>query len=176
MKGQPSPRTMQRSRRRPMRCCLSLKTRSRRRFTLAVHAEATCTVVSCSFTLSSVTHEYTEEFMKSSIGVFILTLVFAFSVGCSSKPSQMQNGNSAQTSDNSAPQGSGNTAAPEASQPPAPVTITVPAGKVLTVRLPEEVGSKLSQSGQSFRGTFVRPVDVNGGGAIPAGARVERDV
>jgi len=111
--------------------------------------------------------------MKSRIGVFILTLVFAFSVGCSSKPSQMQNGNSAQTSDNSAPQGSGNTAAPEASQPPAPVTITVAAGKVLTVRLADEVGSKISQPGQSFGGTLARPVDVNGEVAIPAGARVE---
>ena len=111
--------------------------------------------------------------MRSRIGVFVLILVFAFSVGCSSKPSQLQNGNSTQTSDNSAQQGSGNTAAPEASQPPAPVTITVPAGKVLTVRLADEVGSKISQPGQSFGGTLARPVDVNGEVAIPAGARVE---
>jgi len=111
--------------------------------------------------------------MRSRIGVFVLIFVFAFSVGCSSKPSQLQNGNSTQTSDNSAQQGSGNTAAPEASQPPAPVTITVPAGKVLTVRLADEVGSKISQPGQSFGGTLAKPVDVNGEVAIPAGARVE---
>ncbi len=111
--------------------------------------------------------------MKSRIGVLILTLDFAFSVGCSSKPSQLQNQNSAQTSDNSAQQGSGNGAAPEPSQPPAPVTITVPAGKVLTVRLADEVGSKISQPGQSFGGTLAKPVDVNGEVAIPAGVRVE---
>ena len=111
--------------------------------------------------------------MKSRPGVFVLSLLFAFGLGCSSKPSQLQNDNSAQPTDNSAQQGNPNTAAPEASQPRAPVTITVPAGKVLTVRLADEVGSKISQPGQSFGGSLAKPVEVNGEVAIPAGARVE---
>ncbi len=57
--------------------------------------------------------------------------------------------------------------------PPAPVTITVPAGKVITIRLADEVGSKVSQTGQSFGGTLAKSVDVNGEVAIPAGAKVE---
>jgi hypothetical protein len=57
--------------------------------------------------------------------------------------------------------------------PPAPVTITVPAGKVITIRLADEVGSKVSQPGQSFGGTLAKSVEVNGEVAIPAGAKVE---
>jgi hypothetical protein len=57
--------------------------------------------------------------------------------------------------------------------PPAPVTITIPAGKVVTIRLADEVGSKVSQPGQSFGGTLAKAVDVNGETAIPAGAKVE---
>jgi hypothetical protein len=105
--------------------------------------------------------------MKSRIGALGLSLLLAFSVACSSKPSQLQNDNSAQNT--------GNSAAPDAasSQPAAPVTVTVPAGKVLTVRLANEVGSKISQPGQSFGGSVARPVEVNGEVVIPAGGRVE---
>jgi len=112
--------------------------------------------------------------MKSRIGALGLSLLLAFSVSCRSKPSQLQNDNSAENQDNSA-QNIGNSAAPDAasSQPAAPVTVTVPAGKVLTVRLADEVGSKVSQPGQSFGGSLARPVEVNGEVVIPAGARVE---
>jgi hypothetical protein len=105
--------------------------------------------------------------MKSRIGALGLSLLLAFSVACSSKPSQLHNDNSAQNT--------GNSAAPDAasSQPAAPVTVTVPAGKVLTVRLANEVGSKISQPGQSFGGSVARPVEVNGEVVIPAGGRVE---
>jgi hypothetical protein len=105
--------------------------------------------------------------MKSRIGVLGLSLLLAFGVACSSKPSQLQSDNSAQNT--------GNSAAPDAasSQPAAPVTVTVPAGKVLTVRLANEVGSKISQPGQSFGGSLARPVEVNGEVVIPAGGRVE---
>jgi hypothetical protein len=112
--------------------------------------------------------------MKSRIGALGLSLLLAFSVACSSKPNQLQNDNSAQNQDNSA-QNTGNSATPDAasSQPAAPVTVTVPAGKVLTVRLANEIGSKISQPGQSFGGSLARPVEVNGEVVIPAGARVE---
>jgi hypothetical protein len=105
--------------------------------------------------------------MKLRIGALGLSLLLAFGVACSSKPSQLQNDNSAQSQDNSA--------APDAasSQPAVPVAVTVPAGKVLTVRLADEVGSKISQPGQSFGGSLARPVEVNGEVVIPAGGRVE---
>lgn len=48
--------------------------------------------------------------------------------------------------------------------------ITVPAGTVITVRLGEALGSKLSQSGQSFSATVAQPVEVGGKVVIPSGA------
>jgi hypothetical protein len=56
------------------------------------------------------------------------------------------------------------------------VIITVPAGKVITVRLADPVGSKISQAGQSFGGTLAKPVEVGGEVVIPAGAKVEGEV
>jgi len=121
--------------------------------------------------------------MRLRIAVFAVSLLLMVGVACNSKPSQTQNPNSAPGSDNSA--ASSNSSAPEGSMapnggqamsqnaPPAPVTITVPAGKVITLRLADEVGSKVSQPGQSFGGTLAKSVDVNGEVAIPAGAKVE---
>jgi hypothetical protein len=53
---------------------------------------------------------------------------------------------------------------------PAPQPIVVPAGTVLTVRLGETLSSKDSQAGQTFTGSVVTPVDVDGQTVIPAGA------
>jgi hypothetical protein len=46
----------------------------------------------------------------------------------------------------------------------------------VTIRLADEVGSKVSQPGQTFGGTLARAVVVNGETAIPAGARVQGEV
>src|SRR6266404_4672688 len=112
--------------------------------------------------------------MRLRIGTFALSLLLAAGVGCSSKPSQLQGDNSAPSQDNSA---AGNDTAAGStnsqSAPAAPAVVTIPAGKVLTVRLSDEVGSKISQPGQSFGGSLAKPVEVNGEVAIPAGARVE---
>lgn len=48
--------------------------------------------------------------------------------------------------------------------------VVVPAGTTLTVRLREAVGSKISQSGQSFSATLSSPLEVDGYTVIPAGA------
>jgi hypothetical protein len=122
--------------------------------------------------------------MRSRIAVFAVSLLLVFGAACNSKPSQTQDQNSAPGSDNSAASSTGSSAsggsmAPSGGQamsqnaPPAPVTINVPAGKVITVSLADEVGSKVSQPGQSFGGTLAKPVTVNGEVAIPAGAKVE---
>lgn len=52
----------------------------------------------------------------------------------------------------------------------------IPSGTVLTVRLGEAVGSKISQPGQSFSGTLAQPVAVGGRNVIPAGATVSGTV
>ncbi len=112
--------------------------------------------------------------MRLRIGTFALSLLLAAGVGCS-KPSQQQGDNSATSQDNSA--AGNNMAAPGSansqSAPAAPAAITVPAGRVLTVRLSDEVGSKISQPGQSFGGSLAKAVEVDGEVAIPAGARAE---
>ena len=115
--------------------------------------------------------------MRLRIATFAVSLLLAFGAACN-KPSQTQDQNSAPGSDNSA-SSSGGSMSPNGGQtmsqntPPAPVTITIPAGKVITVSLADEVGSKVSQPGQSFGGTLAKSVDVNGEVAIPAGAKVE---
>jgi hypothetical protein len=120
--------------------------------------------------------------MRLRIGIFGLSLLLALSVGCS-KPSQTSNPAPAANNDatnNPAPadnsQANGNSNGSQAANPPAPpapIEVTVPAGRVLTVRLASEVGSKVSQPGQSFGGSLAKAVDVDGEVAIPAGSRVE---
>ena len=92
--------------------------------------------------------------MKSRATIFSLVLLLALGTACN-KPSS--------TADNSAPNGDNSAAAPgdsqqmaRSSQPRVPETVTIPAGKVLTIRLSDAVGSKISQSGQSFGGRLVR--------------------
>ena len=46
----------------------------------------------------------------------------------------------------------------------------VPAGTVLTVRLGQSVGSKISSPGQTFTATVASPLAVDGRTVIPAGA------
>lgn len=120
--------------------------------------------------------------MKSSLGIAMLTVLLALGAACN-KPNPQSSDNAAPPADNSAPSDSNavnpsNPSNPPAdsSQPPAPVTVTVPAGKVFTVRLADEVGSKISQPGQTFGGTLAKPVEVDGEIVIPAGARVEGEV
>ena len=109
--------------------------------------------------------------MKFRIGVLILSFVLLGSFGCT-KPSQTSNDNSAaQSPDNTQGTPSGSEAGSK--QARVPETITVPSGKVVTVRLADEVGSKVSQPGQSFGGSLAKAVDVNGEVAIRAGAKVE---
>ncbi len=48
--------------------------------------------------------------------------------------------------------------------------LVVPAGTVLTVRLGQTVGSKISTAGQTFTATLASPVVIDGKTAIPSGA------
>lgn len=64
------------------------------------------------------------------------------------------------------------TADQQASQQP----IVVPSGTSITVRLAEDLGSKTSQSGQTFSATLDKDVMVDGQAAIPSGANVTGSV
>jgi hypothetical protein len=112
--------------------------------------------------------------MRDRVTVLALSLAMLLCAGCN-KPSQSGAANSAPTSDNQASQPEGAGPAP-AAQSPVPAKVTVPAGKVVTVRLSSELGSKLSRPGESFGGSLARPVEVNGEVAIPAGTKVEGEV
>ena len=59
---------------------------------------------------------------------------------------------------------------------PKPQPIVVPAGTTLTVRVGQALGSKSSQTGQTFLATLAQPVSVGGRAAIPAGATVSGTV
>jgi hypothetical protein len=56
------------------------------------------------------------------------------------------------------------------------VATIVPAGTAITVRLGQAVGSKISNSGESFAATVASPVSVNGTVVIPAGATAQGTV
>lgn len=57
-------------------------------------------------------------------------------------------------------------------QPAQPQPIIVAAGTSLTIRITEDLGSKASQTGQTFAATLDKDVIVDGQTAIPAGANV----
>ena len=106
--------------------------------------------------------------MKFRIGVLVMCLALA-GMGCN-KPSQSDNSTQSPNNTQAAPS---STEQGKASAARVPTTITIPSGKVLTVSLADEVGSKVSQPGQSFGGTLAKPVEVSGEVAIPAGAKVD---
>ena len=112
--------------------------------------------------------------MHSRTSVLVLSLLLAFLVlSCSKKPEQP-----ATTSDQNQPSTgaeankSGTEKAPmaETRKPEAAKPVVVPVGTMITVRLGEAVGTKISRSGQTFSATVARPVEVNGQTVIPSGA------
>jgi hypothetical protein len=59
---------------------------------------------------------------------------------------------------------------------PKPQPIVVPSGTALTVRVGQALGSKTSQTGQTFLATLAQPVSVGDRTAIPGGATVSGTV
>jgi hypothetical protein len=108
------------------------------------------------------------------IGLCLAVFTLASVVGCS-KPAEQP----ATTQPGGAPApGSSAPATPSANKPGliqkligGPVT--VPSGTVVTVRLGQAVGSKISQTGQEFTATVANPVQVENTVVIPAGATAQ---
>lgn len=116
--------------------------------------------------------------MKLRVTILSLALSLALGSGCTKPNSNADN--TSQNPDNSATStqgGSGDSQQSARSAPArAPEAVTVPAGKVLTIRLADAVGSKISQPGQSFGGSLARSVEVDGQEAIPVGTKVSGEV
>jgi len=108
--------------------------------------------------------------MRSRLAVLTLGLYLSFVLlACSKKPDQ--------TTDTSSttPAPAANTPQAQPKAEPKRVKaepIIVPAGTALTVRLGQAVGSKISQTGQSFSGTLANSIEIGGKTAIPAGTGV----
>ncbi|MGH9607571.1 MAG: hypothetical protein ACRD3N_17915 [Terracidiphilus sp.] len=102
--------------------------------------------------------------------------------GCKSKTqASSQSAQPAQAAQGSTPSSapantSEQAAAPAAQTPPPPSVVELPAGTRIRVRLDRDLGSKISQPGDSFAATVADNVVVNGQTVIPRGARAEGTV
>jgi len=95
--------------------------------------------------------------MRFRVSAFVLAGILVLSIACTKTSSQpADNGTQATQNPDSS------SVSAQSEQPPAPVTITIPAGKVVTVRLADAVGSKISQQGQSFGGSLAKSVEIGG--------------
>ena len=104
--------------------------------------------------------------MRSRLVALVLGFYMCFAVtGCNKAPSDSATGDTSAT---------GST--PETSKSEEAKPLIIPAGKVLTVRLGQAVGSKISQPGESFTATLASAVLVDGETAIPAGAQASGTV
>lgn len=112
--------------------------------------------------------------MKHRYQALVLCLLLATIVACS-KPQPATESEAPSTSAEPA-----NTASQPAPKPERRASeakpVVIPAGAVLTVRLDQAVGSKISNSGDSFSATLAQPVVVNGATVIPAGAAAQGTV
>ncbi len=116
--------------------------------------------------------------MRSRLVTLTLGLYLALTLlACSSKPPADSTADSTSTEGSTVAgteKSSGSSAkaarSKAAAPAPAPQPVVVPAGTQLTVRLGEALGSKLSQTGQSFSATLATPVEVDGKTVIPSGA------
>jgi hypothetical protein len=113
--------------------------------------------------------------MRSRLALLTLNFCLTLAVlGCTSKPA---------ANDPNQPSDASNPAATNTPERDAKErretkkrTIVVPAGTTVTVSLGSALGSKLSQTGQSFTGTVARDVIVDNQAVIPRGARVSGTV
>src|SRR5437868_14573413 len=111
-----------------------------------------------------------------SLAIALAICLSVVLLGCSKTPStdSANNPNSTDTNSGAGAGGAmssdkGQTAKTEKAKPEATPAV-IPAGAVITVRLGESVGSKISQPGQSFSATVASPVEREGKVLIPAGA------
>ena len=98
------------------------------------------------------------RWIKLTLGLYLSLVLIA----CSNKTPESTDTNQPGTSTTGT-----NKTQPAKAKAEAP-TVVVPAGTVLTVRLGQAVGSKISTPGQTFVATLASPVTVGGNTVIPA--------
>jgi hypothetical protein len=94
--------------------------------------------------------------VRRNISVFTLLFAIALSLGCSTKPTSTD-----ESSDSRPPHSSSLFGKKE---------ITLAAGTVITVRLGNAVGSKVSNSGDAFHASVATPIEQDGKVVVPSGA------
>jgi len=117
--------------------------------------------------------------MRTRLAALTLGLYLSFVVlGCNKPAAPPDSSASPSSSDGSSSSaapggdaaGSGSAMSNTAMSNMKPEPLVVPAGTVLTVRLGQTVGSKISSAGQTFTATLASPLVVDGKTAIPSGA------
>lgn len=124
--------------------------------------------------------------MRLRVLVLAISVYFLIAVlGCSRKPAPADNSssdNNQASSNNSSSNNSGQANSSGGEQRPAehkqaqPQPVVVPSGTTITVSLGSALGSKLSQSGQTFSGSVSKDVIVGNSVVIPQGATVSGTV
>lgn len=94
--------------------------------------------------------------MRRQVCSFAVLLLIAVSLGCSAKPAGTDGSSDSAPHSSSSLFGSKET--------------TLPAGTVITVRLGNAVGSKVSNSGDAFHASVATPIEVDGKVVVPSGA------
>jgi len=111
--------------------------------------------------------------MRSRLAVLTLGLLLSLVLlACSKKQDQTTDASTANPASPATTPAQTQPAPPPEQAAPKPEPIIVPAGTTLTVRLAQAVGSKISQTGQSFSGSVANSVVIGGKTAIPAGTPV----
>jgi len=113
--------------------------------------------------------------MRRSLCASVLGLILVFLLACSSKPPESAQPGAAQPSaaQPGAAQPStaaGKSALPFSKREAAVSKAVLPAGQHIVVRLNQAVGSKISQSGESFAATISEPIEVDGKVVVPSGS------
>ena len=115
--------------------------------------------------------------MRTRVVAFICSLFLSFALlACSKQPEQTTATNPDQANAPSAPTAGKSESARTEAPKPKPKPIVIPEGTVITVRLGQAVGSKISQEGQTFTATLAEPVQAGGETVIPSGAEANGTV
>lgn len=114
--------------------------------------------------------------MRSRLAPLVITVYLLFAVlGCTSKP-PADNADDSSSSSNAATPGSEGKPHKEARREKKKEPVIVPAGTSITVSLGSALGSKLSNSGDTFQGSVAKDVVVGNDVVIPKGSAVSGTV
>jgi hypothetical protein len=108
--------------------------------------------------------------------------------GCSKKNNQQAANQPSATAQSASSAANSNPPPPPADQtassaqpaapqtPPPPAAVDIPAGTRVRVRIDQDLGSKISQSGETFSATVADPIVIDGQTVVPRDARAEGTV